>query len=262
MKLISLTTLLLFAISCFTQTERSSRLGFFITPLIYQIENPSDFINTINKNYTSVNHKNATSHEFGISYIFSKNNLNIGGGVSMKDYSMELDINFSTFELNPNSISSYFTKPINLKRKSIGFFGLVGYHITKNTEINFIVNYYHSFELSHNIIPGKTGKIVVLSGGGYNVEYKENLVSFRRRNIIPEINFTTTFLNGFYINYGVKSKVRKINYFSASLIGKTSSTSNPEILLDMIVYSRHTAIYAGIGYRFRLRNPKNRITIN
>lgn len=245
----------LLCFSSYSQKESSGKIGFFISPIIYQIENTDDWINTINSNYVSINNYQIVSSEIGLNYVHQSNKLKFGGGISLKNYSMKFDINFSQFDITNRNVNLFYSKQRELKSNSIGLFGILGYQLTNNTSFHLILNYYSPFYIRNNTISGADGEIEVGFDSGFNALYKEYSSLFKRPNFIPEINITTTLINDFYLNYGIKSKIRKRNYFSASITGQTSSSSNQETLLDMKAYSRHTAFYVGIGYRFDVRKP-------
>jgi|TARA_B110000114_G_scaffold162930_1_gene181331 hypothetical protein len=243
-------------LSSFSQKESSRKLSFFISPTIFQFENTDDWIETINSNYVSISQYNIISSEIGLNYTYQCNKIKFGGGLALKNYTMKFDIGFSQFDISNRNVNLFYSKPIELKSNSIGVSGIIGYKLTKTTDVSFILNYYKPFYIRNNTNSGTDGEIGVADVTGFNAFYRESSSSFRRSNFIPEINITTSLINGFYLNYGVKSKIRKRNYFSASITGQTSSSSDLENLLVMNAYSRHTAFYIGIGYLFDLKQSK------
>mgnify|MGYP000518502909 CR=1 FL=1 len=243
----------------FSQKETSMKLSLFVSPVVYQFENSDDWINTINSNYVIFNRYNTISNEIGLSFTYQINKLKFGGGLSLKNYIMKFDIGFSSDDVTNRNIAPFFTKPRELKSNSLGIQGIVCYKLTKTTDVNFILNFYRPFYIRNNTVSGYSGEIAFTDAAGFDILYKEYSSNFRRPNLIPEININTSLTNGFYLNYGIKSKIRARTYFSASIEGKTSSSSPKEILLDMDAKTRHTAVYVGIGYSFGLKTPKNKL---
>jgi hypothetical protein len=234
---------------CYGQTKKHIQLGFFVSPVIYQIENSDNFINEINNNYVIVNTNKTLSSEFGFYFQKSIKKLNLGVGFSMKNYSISSDIGFTTSEIDKsNQVNNFFIiRKKEVRMNSFGTQIFIGINTLKNTQIRFVLNYYRAYSMYENILPSGN-ETKTSTSLGFSATYKERLISFSRTNLIPELNFTTKIQDGFYINYGVKSKFFKREYFSAELIGKTNTSANEEVLLDMSVFSRHTSLYFGIGY--------------